>query len=140
MWSLGFNQSCGYLLCFISSMDMQCIVQQIFNLLPFLSHFVRVIRLSQTGCIYKVKLSSDNITLIKWIKIDHILLKWSWLTVRELFIDKYIHKLTLTIYQELQEYSVSSLWTFLKKSNHQKALKYCLLKNKHNSWAEGLRW
>jgi len=24
----------------------------------------------------------------------------------------HIHKLTLTIYQELQEYSVSSLWTF----------------------------
>jgi len=69
-------------------------VPQMFNLLPHLlksiAHMIRLITNRKIAfyCIYLVRLSPDNISLINWIQIDHDLYcyKWSWLTVVELSI------------------------------------------------------
>ena len=63
-----------------------------FKLLPMRYIFFDLVSgLSQIGsmlfCISYVRLSAYNIILIYLIKIDHVQLKWSWLTVVELSID-----------------------------------------------------
>ena len=59
---------------------VKCLVTKVFNNLPFLKNsFVSGIWLITNRkfaffCIYYIRLSPANITLIHWIKIDHVLL------------------------------------------------------------------
>ena len=78
-----------------------CIVQQNFNLIPFLKFFfVRVIRFITNRkyaffFIYLVKLWPDNINLIFWIKIDHILVEWR--TITRLNVSTIYFELSMTL-------------------------------------------
>jgi len=75
-----------------ASVSREWIVPQMFKLL-LMRHicFDLVIRFITNRkyaffCFFYVRMSAENIILIHWIKIDHVQLKWSWLTVVELSI------------------------------------------------------
>ena len=101
---------------------MQCIVPQIVYFLPLLLYFiVRVIRFFTKWkydffCFYYDRLSPGNISLIHWNKIDHELLKLSWLTVAELIIHNHWSMKTQYIQHKLATASYFSCLILYKYS------------------------
>jgi len=97
-WSVNMSRLVDYVFSLLNlhRASFLCKVPHIFKIFPFLKYFIVCVTMVIVNreysfyCIYSGRMSPDNITLIHWIKIDHVLFFMTKINRCRTVIDKFI--------------------------------------------------